>query len=220
MDERRRQKKLARKAAKRKKSLAAKRTFHGGGSTGTFEKQVAFAAGMPLHECLVPRGLFDMGIGNLVISRKMPNDHIGFAIFLVDVFCLGVKNCLFAVLPLSEYERKMRDLRQAEVLESIQPACAVKLIENAVAYAQDLGIRPHWEYAIIKRIFGDINPAICGQEFRFGKDGKPLYISGPHETKADSERIIDILNKKLGPGEFDFMMKVDLQDERFLAARA
>jgi hypothetical protein len=30
---------------------------------------------------------------------------------------------------------------------------------------------------------------------------------------ADSERIIDILNKKLGPGGFDYMMKVDLQDE-------
>jgi hypothetical protein len=213
MDERRRQKKLARKAAKRKKSLAAKKTFHGGGATGTLEKQVAFATGMPLHECLIPRGLFDMGIGNLVISRKMPNDHVGFAIFLVDVFCLGVKNCLFAVVPRSEYDRRMGDLRRAEGLEPIQPACAVKLIENAAAYAQDLGLSPHKEYGTIKKIFGDINPTTCPQEFRFGKNGKPLYISGPHETMADSERIIDILNKKLGRGEFDFMMKADLQDE-------
>jgi hypothetical protein len=212
MDEKRRQKKLARKAAKRKKSLAAKRTSDGPNIFGSPEKQVIFAAGMPLHECLVPRSLFDMGIGNLVISRKMPNDHIGFAIFLVDVFCLGVKNCLFAVVPRIEYERRMGDLRQAEGLEPIQPACAVKLVEDAAAYAQDLGLTPHWQYAIIKKIFGDINPAICAQEFRFGKDGKPVYISGPNETKADSERIIDILNKNLGPGEFDFMMKGDLQE--------
>jgi hypothetical protein len=213
MDEKRRQKKLARKAAKRKKSLAAKKAFRGPGVAGPVEKQVAFVAGMPLHECLVPRGLFDMGIGNIVISRKMPNDHIGFAIFLVDVFCLGVKNCLFAALPRGEYERKAGDLRQAEGLEPIQPACAVKLIENAVAYARDLGLSPHTEYTIMKKIFGDINAANCQQEFKFGKDGKPLYISGLHETTADSERIINILNKKLGNGGFDFMTKADLQEE-------
>jgi len=185
----------------------------GPSTLGSLEKQIVFAAGMPIHECFVPRGLFDMGIGNIVISRKLPNGNIGFAIFLVDVFCLGVKNCLFASVPQSEYERRVEDLRQAEGLEPIVPACAVKLIEGAVAYAQDLGLSPHWEYATIKKIFGNIDPTFCPQEFKFGKDGKPLYISGPHETKADSERIIDILNNKLGPGGFDFMLKVDLQEE-------
>jgi len=213
VDEKRRQKKLARKAAKRKKSLAAKRTLHGPGIFGSREKQVAFVAGMPIHECLVPRGLFDLGLGSIVVSRKMPNDHIGFAIFLVDVFCLGVKNCLFAVVPRSEYQNRIEDLTQREALEPMQPACAVKLIEDAAAYAQDLGLSPHWEYATIKKIFGDINPAICPQEFKFGKDGKPLYISGPHETMADSKRIVDILNRKSGAGEFDYMVKMDLQDE-------
>jgi len=213
MDEKRRQKKLARKAAKRKKSPAAKQAFHGPGIGVPPGKQVAFAAGMPIHECLVPRGLFDLGLGSVVVSRKMPNGNIGFAIFLVDVFCLGVKNCLFAVLPQGEYERKMQGLQQDEGLERIQPACAVKLIENAMAYARDLGVSPHSEYAIIKKIFGDINPAICPQEFKFGKDGKPLYISGPNETMPDSERIIDILNKRSGAGGVDSMMKMDLEDE-------
>ena len=213
MDEKRRQKKLARKAAKRKKNVAAKKTFHGPGIAGSPEKQVAFVAGMPIHECLVPRGLFDLGLGSIVVSRKMPNSNIGFAIFLLDVFCLGVKNCLFAVLPQGEYESRIEDLRQKEGLEPIQPACAVKLVENAVAYARDLGLSPHREYAIIKKIFGDINPGICPQEFKFGKDGKPLYISGPNETMADSERIIDILNKRSGAGGVDYMMKMDLQDE-------
>ena len=68
IDEKRRQKKLARKAAKRKKAIAGKRRE-------TFGKGdlVAFAAGMPLHECLIPRVLYDQGIGNVVISRRMPN---------------------------------------------------------------------------------------------------------------------------------------------------
>jgi hypothetical protein len=102
--ERKRQRKLAHKAAKRKRILTAKKAFHGTGNPISPEKQVAYVAGFPIHECLVPRGLFDLGIGSVVVSRKMPNDHVGFAIFLVDVFCLGIKNCLFALIPQGEYE--------------------------------------------------------------------------------------------------------------------
>jgi len=94
---------------------------------------------------------------------------------------------------------KSGSVRQAVGLEPIQPACAVKLMEAAAAYTQDLGLNPHREYAIIKPIFGDINPGICPQEFEPGKDGKLFYISDPHETMADSERIVDILTKKVGP---------------------
>ena len=49
MDEKRRQKKLARKAAKRKKNLIAKRTLPGPSLFGSPEKQVAFVAGMPIQ---------------------------------------------------------------------------------------------------------------------------------------------------------------------------
>jgi hypothetical protein len=209
IDERRRQKKLARKAAKRKKSLADKKDFHGPGNAVPIEKQVAFVAGMPIHECLVPRGLFDQGIGNLVVSRKMPNNNIGFAIFLVDVFCQGVKNCFFSVLPQGKYERKVRGPWEGEILEPMQPACAVKLIENAVAYARDLGFPSHKDYVFTKRIFGDIDPAACPREFEFGKDGKPLYISGPNETVADSKRIVGMLDKKLGAGGFDYLVNIN-----------
>jgi len=52
MDEKRRQKKLARKAAKRKKILAAKR-----GEIPGQGRLIAFAADKPLHECLIPRVL-------------------------------------------------------------------------------------------------------------------------------------------------------------------
>jgi hypothetical protein len=213
IDERRRQKKLARKAAKRKTNLAKKVHFGPVRTLVPPEKQVAFVASMPLHECLVPRGLFDQGIGNVVVSRKMPNDNVGFAIFLVDVFCLGIKNCFFSVLPQDKFDRKVRGPWEQEILEPMRPACVVKLIENAVAYAGNLGFHPHEDYAFIKRIFGDIDPAACPQEFVFGKDGKPFYISGPNETIGDSKRIVGILDKKLGPGAFDYLVQVYRQEE-------
>jgi hypothetical protein len=208
LDERRRQKKLARKAAKRKKALAGKRKeVFGKGDL------VAFAAGMPLHECLIPKVLYDQGIGNVVISRKMPNGDIAAGFFLVDIYCLGVKNCFFAVIPPGAYAQRIDRLVKEEGAEHADPACTVKLIQEAVSYAEGLGFHPHRDYLTTRGIFGSIDPTTCSKEFEFGKDGKPFYISGPNETMADSERIVDILKKKLGPGRFDYMVQMDLKDQ-------
>ncbi len=205
IDERRRQKKLARKAAKHKKAMAVKkREMFGKGDL------VAFAAGMPLHECLIPGILFDQGIGNVVISRKMPNGDIAAGFFLVDIYCLGVKNCFFAVIPPGAYAQRIDELVQKEGADQAEPACTVKLIKDAVTYAEGLGFHPHRDYLTTKGIFGSIDPATCRKEFEFGKDGKPLYISGPNETQADSERIIATLTRKLGPDGFHYMVGVDM----------
>ena len=88
------------------------------------------------------RGLFDLGMGSVIISRKMPNGEIGFGVFLVDVFCLGVKDAFFSVRPQGEYESFIEEIREREGLKPAEPACAVKLIENAAAYARDLGLNP------------------------------------------------------------------------------
>jgi len=213
IDEKRRQKKLARKAAKRKKALAARKPAYSGGGGYSAERLMAQAAASPIHKCLMPAGLFDLGMGSGVISRKMPDGEIGFGVFLIDVFCLGVKDAFFSVRPQGEYESFIDQISEREGLKPVEPACAVKLIENAVAYARGLGLNPHPDYAFTKRIFGSIDSAACSQEFTFGKDGKPLYMAGPDDTEADSRRIMDILTKKLGPGGFHYMLPVDLEDE-------
>jgi hypothetical protein len=208
LDEKRRQKKLARKAAKRKKTMAGKRRE-------TFGKGdlVTFAAGMPLYQCLIPGVLYDQGIGNIVISRRMPNGDIAAGFFLVDIYCLGVKNCFFTVMPPVVYAQRIDQFVQKEGAEHAEPACTVKLIKDAVAYAEALGFHPDGDYFTTKGIFGSIDPTTCPKEFEFGKDGKPFYISGPNETQADSERIINTLMRKLGSGGFDYMMAVNLEME-------
>jgi hypothetical protein len=213
IDEKRRQKKLARKAAKRKKTLAGRKPEYSGGGGYSAERMMAVAAASPVHECLMPAGLFDLGMGSVIISRKMPNGEIGFGVFLIDVFCLGVKDAFFSVRPQGEYESVIEEIRAREGLKPVEPACAVKLIENAEAYARGLGLNPQRDYAFAKRIFGILNAAACPRDFTFGKDGKPLYVAGPHETEADSQRIMDILTKKLGPDGFHYMLPVDLEDE-------
>jgi hypothetical protein len=172
-DARQRQKKLAKKAAKRKVALASKQRMGLVGSA----RQIVSAASGPIHECLMPEGLFDIGIGNVIVSRTMPTGQIGASFFLVDIYCLGIKNAFFEVMSSEAYAYKTARL-QHEKLKRIDPPCARKLVEDAEAYARDLGFKPHPDYQVAKRIFGDIDATACPMHFEFGKDGKPFFASG------------------------------------------
>jgi hypothetical protein len=198
------QKKLAKKAAKRKRALAEKKREAGFSVT---KDQLLWAASVsPIHECFVSEEIFDRGIGDVIISRRMPDGSISTSVFLVDTFCLGVKDCFFANQPRRKYEEGIMRMEQGENLEKVAPEYAVKLVENAVAYAKSLGFERHEEYLWVKKIFGNIDPSICPTEFEFGQDGKPFYVSGPNQTEADSRRIIHNLSERLGPDGFHYMV--------------
>ena len=215
LGQKRLQKKLANKASRRKKALAEKKK--GAGFSVTKDQLLWAASVSPIHECLVPKEIFDKGIGNVVISRRMPDGSVSASVFLVDTFCLGVKNCFFTNVSRSRYEERIIYLEQNENLEKVAPEYAVKLVENAVAYATDLGFNPHEDYSKVKKIFGNIDPSLCSTEFDFGEDGKPFYVSGPNQTEADSKRIIHTLSERLGPDGFHYLVNVnpgeDLDEE-------
>ena len=213
IDQKRRQKQLARKAAKRKRILRDRKASQREMDATSLRGLIHLASNSPIHECLVPKGIFDLGLGGVVISRKMPNGEIAASFFLVDVFCLGVKDCFFTTVSKSEYDNRMTHLTQNEALERVEPEYAVKLIEDAVAYAKGLGFNPHKEYALVKNIFGSIDLGTCLSEFEFGKDGKPFYVSGPNATQADSDRIISVLNERLGPDGFHYMVGMEVGED-------
>ena len=162
----------------------------------------------PFYECLMPNNLFEAGIGNILITRLSPTGEVIVGSFIVDVYCLGVKKVLFKTLPLPEYEKVFKP----SILQShgdfpfakLKPACAKKLIEGVVDYAQDLGFSTHKDYLALKTIFGEENLGRCWSRYRYGKDKMPYYVKGPNESAADSDRIIATLTKSCGGGNFHF----------------
>lgn len=213
IDPKKRQKQLAKKTAKRKTLAAARKTFQKASKTWNAIHHMAVAVNSPIYECLVPENLFEKGLGNIIISRKMPNGFIGAGIFLLDVYCLGVKDCFFTVLPPEEYQNHLDRLSLLGSLEPIHPSCAVKLIQESAAYALNLGFKPHPDYELAKRIFGDLDPSVCPENFTFGQDGKPFFVSGPKETEQDIRRIMDTLQRRLGPDGFEYIVNMDNFEE-------
>jgi hypothetical protein len=190
------------------KYLERKRQKFGDNTTDTarIAPQISAAEKHPIHEALVPEGLFEQGIGNLCFSRLLPDGRIAMGVFLLDVYCLGVKNAFAAILHRVEYAARRSSWCSKESLQPIQPACFRKLVEGGVAYAQDLGFSPHADYAVASQIFGDVRGADCPRHFEYGHEGKPFYISGPHDTPARVEAILNQLRRRKGPGNFDYLV--------------
>jgi hypothetical protein len=209
-NENKRQKKLAQRKSKRKKALIHKKKVGDLPGIVATEKLFLHSVNKPLYECFASAEMFDVGIGNVLISRQREEEGlIAASVFLVDLFCLGVKNALFHVMPPLGYEATLLGLQMTGDLMEIPPECARKLVEGAVAYAEDLGFSPHPDYRIAHQIFGDIDKRECETSFEFGKDGKPLYVSGPNETPGDIQKILNQLERRCGPDDFHYLIMGD-----------
>lgn len=204
-DPRKRQKKLESRAAKRKsKQHQLARAKHAG-----LPERLVSAANYPILHSLVTSDLWDQGLGWICLSRELPNGMIAFAIFLVDRYCLGVKNAMADVARPSTYEsRIVRKMRSEFASKELSPAAARKFIEGAVEYARNLGFSPHPDYQTAKLIFGAIDVADATETLEFGKDGKPFFIGGPNDTPARCRQIVKTLEQSCGAGRFDYLVPV------------
>jgi hypothetical protein len=204
VDPRKRQKKQEQREAKRKlkrhELVKAKNLGVG--------ERFALAAKFPIIDSWVTTDLWDQGIGYVGLIRGMPAGMVGIAMFLVDRYCLGVKAAIAEIKSQFAYETQLRKIRSQFKIKQISPATARKFVEGAVAYAQSLGLAPHPDYQKARFIFGDINASESTEELEFGKDGKPLFISGPHDTSERCHRILTTLERTVGQGGFDTVVRL------------
>ena len=171
--------KRARKAQRRKQVVAEKRRLELV-DTG-LPAQVRRAAGLPIQRCILTHGLFDAGVGTLHLARGATPHHFTVASFLVDVFCLGIKDAFVRSADGEEFDFYIESMAEDIPQKTVDPSYARKLLRDAAAWAHSKGFAPHRDFAIVEQIFGDVDPAACDVEFRFGQDGEPFYVAGPSE---------------------------------------
>jgi len=182
----RQQKKIAKQKAKR----AAKRfTLQQRTSTDPTVR-LQQVERWPVVRALMAAELWDEGLGQLLIARQEPQGGLVFAVFLVDVYCLGVKNAFWRPGSAQDLDELIEHVEATQKLVRIEPACLAKIVTGAVEYARSFGFSPHPDYRRAAMLLEGIDPATCRKEFTFGKDGKPLYIQGPNESPAQAAAIM------------------------------
>jgi hypothetical protein len=162
-------------------------------------------------EALRSAKLFDSGSGHLVVSRFKADGRVECGFFLVDVFCLGVKDAGFHCFnSIADYRESLLErLFSNEDPVRMTTAAARKLTEDAITYARGLGFSPGFDYKKASRVFGGITTADCDEEFIFGKDGKPLYIQGSSDSPARVQRILRALEARCGESGYHYIVAAD-----------
>jgi hypothetical protein len=128
------------------------------------------------------------------------------SVFLVDVWCLGIKDAFFRIMRGRELEEHMSHMHGEYPLLPIDPSVARRLLHGAAAYAASFGLPPSENFSNAELIFGDT--PLAEEGFSFGKDGKPFYVSGPKDSPVRKRRIMEALSKHPGRENFDFLVDV------------
>ena len=182
--------KRTRKAQRRKHVVAEKRKLEV--FTSSLEGMVRRAAGMPIQHCLLTEAIFKNGLGLLVVARGLTPEHVGMATFLIDMFCLGVKDVTFKWIGAEEFAFHVEKLGAAAPLVPVDPSYGRKLLRDAVAWSQSKGFPPHRDFSVVAPILADVNTDTCDEIFRFGRDGKPFYMPGPNESPSVVRRRFEL----------------------------
>jgi hypothetical protein len=194
--------KRGKKAQRRKQQVAEKRKIEA--QAMSLPNRVLRAARAPIQRCFVQQNLFGLGIGTLVLARGASSYQVTMGSFLLDVFCLGVKDVMFKSLGDEEFEFYLDAVEATSPLVQIDPGVARRLLRDLAAWSQSFGFAPHRDFAAVEQLFGDVEVNASGEPFRFGRDGRPVYMPGPGESPLQIRRNVEQLQKALGDGGFDF----------------
>src|SRR6266545_1040861 len=144
------------------------------------------------------------GLVSVLVTRQERYGKVRLCGWLVDVYCLGVKD---VVGPRVMDERRAAELTgsffaayQARRLEA-PLELAQHLVFGAVAYARGLGFEPAPGFAATT---GQLGSWTGPSAIRFGRDGKPFFVQGPHDN---ADAILRTLERSVGRDNFTFLVQ-------------
>ncbi len=170
----------------------------------------------PLYDCVVNESVaeifetdtpsFNANLGGFaqVFITRIDRQKLIVCSYLVDYWCLGVKNALGPKkIDRHEYELLIESTAERfdEDFSKITLEQAQSIVFGAIDYAAGLGFEPHPDFAQAQPYLGPRSEQLIPIEF--GKDGKPYYINGPYDS---ADRIMATLNRSVGKGNYHYLI--------------
>lgn len=149
------------------------------------------------------------GMVPVVLRRRGPGGRVAVALFLVDCWCLGVKDCSGQLLSPEEAREKLDWLDDRANLHRCSAGEGKSIVDAGVEYADSMGLHPHADFKNIYSIWGDVQAESLPDDIEFGMNGRPTYIVGPYDDPHRQQRIVEALRGSVGDGHFDWISAMD-----------
>jgi len=166
--------------------------------------RIQHADDYPVEACYLNADWKEQGLARIVVTRSQENGKIMVGAFLVDTFCLGVKNafCNEGLGRRQIENQLLRGYYQNEEPTRVGINYVKEIIYGAVDYARGLGFDPHPDFELSRHVLGS-EEIDRTRNLKFGgPEGKPLYVAGPDD---DAATILQKLRKRLGKDGFHFI---------------
>ena len=203
--ESKRQRKLAKKRAKdkrRHKGLIGRKQLLSSAAGKMLASSQSEILGC--YRCDANPSVERNGMIPVLLIRRGPNGLLAMANFLVDFWCMGVKDCAYDLGSPGAIQTLKQDMNERLGLISIEPSAGRAMVELGVGFADSLGIEPHPDYRNAKLLWGDIPLGDLPDDIEFGVNGKPFYFAGPLDDFYRQHQIVNTLRDSVGEGNFDF----------------
>lgn len=166
------------------------------------------ARSLPIHKCWINKNWKSSGKCNIAISRKHNNNNISICHYLVDLYCLGIKDTHYQF---NIFENEFLDFirmksPEEDYLIEIDYPTAHNIIYAALEYAEDLGFDAHKDFESLTEAFlEEDNDDIELIDIECGRNGRPCFISSDNDSEALVNRVMKQLEKAVGKDQFDFI---------------
>ncbi len=161
------------------------------------------ARNLSIHECLINTDWKENRICNILITRKHNNGNFTSGVYLVDLYCLGVKEaeCTFNQSPI-EYNEFKEEYFPEDFFEKTDYTLVHNIIHAGLEFASDYGFQPCKEFnQRAKYILEEDTEDIELMEIECGKDNKPFIMVGD-ENREEAKRAFNHLQNTVGPDGF------------------
>lgn len=191
------------KKPKKQKNVSAFKSHQS--ATTSPEATLHEARTFPVLECWISEEWQDgSGLVQILLARQQPNGKICCGSYLIDQYCLGLKNT-FAKTNLSpdRYQELHKEMDNRQKMTQCPIELAHQMIYASIDYAGQFGFQPQSDWTQSQYLLEPRGELEEPYQLTFGKKGKPFFISGPHDNV---EQIIKQLDKTAGSGNYDVMI--------------
>ncbi len=162
---------------------------------------------MPIYKCLVNTDWETSGMANVIVLRQHVNGNVSGAVYLVDLFCLGVKDTMwfFNEDETGVMEKFNKD--DAPELKTIDYQLAHNIVYAGHDFAMDYDIRPHPGFKTSKFVLEEDDDSIPLVDIKtgFGGDGIPHLMVHQPGQYADA---LAKLKKNAGEGNYHYTIAI------------
>lgn len=149
---------------------------------------------LPIVHCYINEGWYEEGLASIFVVREHKAGSYTVGRYLVDTYCVGVKDAdyYFNIAPF-----ELEDLMELYPYSMVELSYneAHNIIYGALAYAEDLGIKPHPDFALAQYILEEDDEDVPLIEYEYGKDGEPFLVV---KNKLEADKYLSVIRKKTG----------------------